>query len=127
METITNKKLLRMLRKEMNELREKMREPTGYAFSEYKSWDDDQEYDRWNKAAHDSMRYQQRYISTKAAWAYLKITYNDDQLLYVRTTKEKELVAQVVNYYGLEEGRRARAAHEITWDMTHSEMLMKYY
>ena len=119
---VTRNQIIKLLTEEMKNLKLKIIDATDYAFHYYKDWDDEHDYDIWKKKANDSMRYQRRYIATKYARATFIIQYSDDYMFHAFTSDMKKLVADIINYYGLEEAKKA----EVTWDMTAMEIEMAY-
>jgi len=118
---VTREQLIKLLNKEMKELKLKIIEHTCRADNYYKDCDAE-ECLKWKKACNHSIRYQRRYIATEYARAVLIAHYSKDQKFDTSTCDLKKLIADVVDFYGKEAGEAA----EVTWDMTLGEMEMRY-
>jgi hypothetical protein len=118
---VTREQLIKLLNKEMTELKLKIIEHSCNADICYKDCDDEERLE-WKKARNHSMRYQRRYIATEYTKAVLIVHYSKDQIFDTHTCDLKKLIADVVDFYGKEAGEAA----EVTWDMTLTEIEEKY-
>ena len=110
---VTREQIIKLLTEEMEKLKPKILETAEYATCYYENWDPEHDHYTWNKMADDSMMYQRRYIATKYTKKFITENYPKGYKFKIFTSNTKELITEVVNCYGSEEGEDA----EVTWDM----------